>query len=79
MRGKGKFHVNTKPIAIKYSRLEVLPVGSVVTVEMLVKHGILKERLAKLHGVKVIGIGDNKRKFIFKVSTSKKTAAKETK
>jgi large subunit ribosomal protein L15 len=75
MRGKGKFHVNVKPIAIKYSRLEVLPAGSIVTVEMLVKHRILKERLAKLHGVKIIGIGDNKKKFKFSVSTSKKSMA----
>jgi large subunit ribosomal protein L15 len=73
MRGKGKFHVNTKPIAIKYSRLEALPSGSVVTVEMLVKHGILKEKLAKLHGVKIIGIGDNKKKFKFNVSISKRS------
>lgn len=73
MRGKGKFHVNMKPIAIKYSRLEALPTGSVITVEMLVKHGILKERLAKLHGVKIIGIGDNKKKFKFSVSISKKS------
>ena len=73
MRGKGKFHVNSKPIAIKYARLEALPAGSVVTVELLVKHGILKERLAKLHGVKIIGIGDNKEKFKFSVSTSKKS------
>ena len=65
MRGKGKFHVNTKPVAIKYARLEALPVGSVVTVELLVKHGILKARLAKIHGVKIIGIGDNKKKFKF--------------
>mgnify|MGYP000412059736 CR=1 FL=1 len=73
MRGKGKFHVNTKPIAIKYARLEALPTGSVVTIELLVKHGILKARLAKLHGVKIIGIGDNKKKFKFSVSTSKKS------
>lgn len=76
MRGKGKFHVNTKPIAIKYARLETLPVGSVITVELLVKHGILKERLAKIHGVKIIGIGDNKKKFKFSVSTSKKAMVK---
>jgi len=76
MRGKGKFHVNTKPIAIKYERLEALPAGSVITTELLVKHGILKERLAKLHGVKIIGIGDNKKKFKFSVSTSKKSVVK---
>jgi large subunit ribosomal protein L15 len=76
MRGKGKFHVNTKAIAIKYDRLEALPAGSVVTVELLVKHGILKARLAKIHGVKIIGIGDNKKKFTFKVSVSKRSVVK---
>jgi len=76
MRGKGKFHVNVKPIAIKYDRLEAFPVGSVVTVELLVKRGILKARLAKIHGVKIIGIGDNKKKFTFKVSISKRSVVK---
>jgi len=83
MRGKAKFHVNTKPVAIKYERLETLPAGSVITVELLVKHGILKARLAKFHGVKIIGIGENKKKFKFNVSISKrsviKTAEKEVK
>ena len=76
MRGKGKFHVNVKPIAIKYGRLEALPVGSVITIELLVKHGILKARLAKLHGVKIIGIGKNEKKFKFSVSISKKSVIK---
>jgi large subunit ribosomal protein L15 len=76
MRGKGKFHVNIKPVAIKYERLEKLPAGSVITVELLVKHGILKARLAKSNGVKIVGIGDNKKKFVFKVSISKRSVAK---
>ena len=73
MRGKGKFHVNSKPITIKYARLEALPVGSVITTELLVKHGILKASLAKLKGVKIVGIGKNEKKFTFKVSTAKKS------
>lgn len=76
MRGKGKFHVNTKPVSIKYARLEALPDGSVVTTELLVKHGILKARLAKHNGVKIVGIGDNKKKFKFEVSISKKSVVK---
>lgn len=79
MRGKGKFHVNSKPIAIKYARLEILPAGSVITVELLVKHGILKARLAKIHGVKIIGIGDNKKKYKFSVPISKKSEVKASK
>ncbi len=73
MRGKGKFHVNSKPVSISYARLEVLSAGSVVTTELLVKHGILKAALAKLKGVKIVGIGDNKKKFKFSVSTSKRS------
>ena len=53
---KVEFHVNVKPIDIKIERLESLPAGSVITVELLVKHGIIKAREAKIHGVKVIGI-----------------------
>lgn len=76
MRGKGKFHVNTKSISINAKRLEAIPAGSTITVELLVKHGILKARLAKIHGVKIVGIGDNKKKFKFSVSTSKKSIVK---
>ena len=78
MRGKGKFHVNNKPIAIRIERLEALPAGSVVTTELLVKYGIIKAREAKIHGIKIIGIGENKKKFTFKVSVSKKSVVKVT-
>ena len=71
MRGKGKFHVNSKPIDIKIERLESLPAGSTITTELLIKHGIIKAREAKIHGVKVIGIGKNEKKFKFEVSTPK--------
>lgn len=76
MRGKGKFHVNSKPVSISAERLEKIPAGSTITVELLVKHGILKASLAKLKGVKIVGIGDNKKKFKFSVSTSKKSVVK---
>lgn len=79
MRGKGKFHENLKPVVITYSRLETLPVGSDITVELLVKKGFLKARLAKSHGVKVVGIGTNKKKFTFKVGTPKKFTVKASK
>ena len=76
MRGKGKFHVNSKPIDIKIERLEAIPAGSTVTTELLVKYGIIKARQAKIHGVKVIGIGKNEKKFKFEVSTTKKSQVK---
>lgn len=73
MRGKGKFHVNKKAIAIKIERLNGIPVGSEITTELLVKHGIIKASEAKKFGVKIIGIGKNEKKFTFKVSTAKKS------
>jgi large subunit ribosomal protein L15 len=73
MRGKGKFHVNSKAIAIKIERLEGVPTGSVITTELLVKHGIVKASEAKKQGVKIIGIGKNEKKFRFEVSTPKKS------
>jgi hypothetical protein len=76
MRGKGKFHVNVKAIDIKIERLEDIPAGSTITTELLVKHGIVTAREAKIHGVKVIGIGKNEKKFKFEVSTPKKFTAK---
>jgi len=76
MRGKGKFHVNSKAIAIKIERLEGIPAGSVITTELLVKHGIIKAAAAKKQGVKIIGIGKNVKKFTFKVSTSKRSVLK---
>jgi large subunit ribosomal protein L15 len=73
MRGKGKFHVNVKAIDIKIERLSDIPAGSVITTELLVKHGIVTAREAKIHGVKVIGIGKNEKKFKFEVSTPKRS------
>lgn len=73
MRGKGKFHVNVKAIDIKIERLSDIPAGSTITTELLVKHGIVTAREAKIHGVKVIGIGKNEKKFKFEVSTPKRS------
>lgn len=79
MRGKGKFHKNVRPIDIKIERLDKIPAGSVITVELLVKHGIVKAAAAKKQGVKIIGIGKNEKKFKFEVGTPKKSAVKVTK
>lgn len=73
MRGKGKFHVNSKPVSISAERLEAIPAGSTITTEILVKYGIIKAAEAKKLGVKIVGIGKNEKKFIFKVSISKKS------
>src|SRR3989344_8577262 len=41
-RGKGRFNsLHAKPVIVTLNQLNVLPVGSVVTVELLVKHKII--------------------------------------
>lgn len=76
-RGKGKFHASPGRIAIKAERLESIPAGSVITIDLLVKSGIIKERYVKSRGVKIVGIGENKNKFKFSVPTSKLAVVSE--
>lgn len=70
MRGKGKFHAKSQPEIVGYERLAKLPEGTEITLEKLVKAGIVNERLAKVNGVKILSIGKNPRKFKFSVATS---------
>jgi large subunit ribosomal protein L15 len=74
MRGKGKFHSKGKPVTVNLSKLESLPSGSKITVELLVKEKLVDAKLAKAYGVKILGGGKTSKKFIFMVSTSKSVA-----
>ena len=51
MRGKGKFHAKAQPEIVGYKRLEKFADGSEITLEKLVKAGIVNEKLAKANGV----------------------------
>lgn len=62
-RGKGKFKARDKPLIVKLAYLNLLPSGSKVDVNLLVKHGIVKEKDAKLHGIKILGDGEIKKKL----------------
>jgi large subunit ribosomal protein L15 len=77
MRGKGKFHPKAKPQAVNFKRLESLPEGTEIDMKLLVKMNLVKEKLAKLNGIKVLGIGKNPKKFKFSVPTSRAVAPKE--
>lgn len=75
-RGKGKFAAKAKPVILNLSDLEVLPTGSIVTVELLVKQGLVNAKMAKDFGVKILGNGKTTKKFTFEgVQTSKSVSA----
>ncbi len=54
-RGKGKFHSKAKPLIVKADYLNILPDGSSVNVELLVKYRIVNEKEAETYGVKILG------------------------
>jgi len=75
MRGKGKFHAKAQPEIVNYNRLEKFAEGTEITLEKLVKEGMINRKLAKVNGVKILSIGKNPKKFKFSVPTSGKTVA----
>jgi len=72
MRGKGKFHAKAQPEIVNYQRLEKLAEGTEITLEGLIKLGVVNAKLAKVNGVKVLSVGKNPKKFKFSVPTSGK-------
>jgi large subunit ribosomal protein L15 len=70
-RGKGKFHPKAKPEIVNSRRFESLPEGTVIDMKLLVKMGLVNEKLAKLNGVKILDVGKNPKKFKFSVPTSR--------
>lgn len=59
MRGRGKNKsLKKRPIALNVKLLNILPSGSIVDIETLVKHKIIDENYAKLYGVKILGEGE---------------------
>jgi large subunit ribosomal protein L15 len=74
-RGKGKFLAQEKPIIVKISLLNLLPQGSEVDLDLLIKHGIVNED-AKTVGVKILGDGDLTKKLTVAVPISHSAAKK---
>lgn len=57
LRGKGKLKSLTpSPIIVDVAKLNVLPEGSKVDLEALIKHGLVSSRVRKF-GVKILGSG----------------------
>ncbi len=75
-RGKGKFKAKPRPVIVNLAYLEMLPSGSEVTVDTLVKQGIVRRDSAQKYGVKILGNGDIKKKLIVKLPISNSAAEK---
>lgn len=76
MRGKGKFKAKKKPLVVKLAYLNMLPSGSVVDLDILIKHNIVDAGQAKKCGVKILGDGDLKKKLTVKLNISKSAKKK---
>lgn len=70
-RGKGKFKAAGKPVILTLTDLDVLPTGSEITLDLLIKEKIVDSILGRKFGVKILGGGKSSKKFTFKVPTSK--------
>lgn len=71
-RGKGKNKVfQKKPIILNVKALNLLPKGSTVDIQALVKHGLIEEQEAKTYGVKILGDGELRIPLTVKLPVSK--------
>src|SRR3989344_5364149 len=75
-RGKGNKRVSKKPLVINLVALNILPEGSTVDIETLVKYKIVKADDAKVYGVKILGDGKLTKTLRINVPISKKAAEK---
>lgn len=76
LRGKGRFKTRRqKPVTIDIERLNSLPEGSVVDIELLVKAGIVPADTKKA-GVKLLGNGELSKKLTVIVPATRGAAQK---
>ncbi len=77
IRGKYRnLSLSRKPIIVNIKFLNLLPPGSVVDLDCLIKNHIVKEEDAKKYGVKILGDGEIKIPLTVKLPCSKKAAKK---
>lgn len=80
LRGKLKNKsFRTKSLVLNVCQLNVLPKNSVVTVESLIRHGLVDSSSAKILGVKILGDGELSNILTVKLSVSKSAKEKITK
>lgn len=75
-RGKGNKPVSRKPLPVNVKHLNLLPKNTLVTIDVLIKHNIVKESEAKKFGVKILGDGKLTVSLKVDLPVSKGAAAK---
>lgn len=75
-RGRGKFLPKGKPIIVKLGYLNLLPSGSNVDLDLLVKNKIVSAADAAKYGVKILGDGELAKKLNVSLPISKSAAKK---
>ena len=75
-RGKNKFKARAKPLVVKLGYLDVLPAGSKVNIDTLVKSGVVNKRSADKYGIKILGNGKVVKKYTVEAPISKSAAKK---
>lgn len=75
-RGKGKFKPSDKPIIVNLKVLSLLPAGTKVNLDSLVKAQIVDKKDAYQVGVKILGDGEIKKKLTIELPISKSAAKK---
>jgi large subunit ribosomal protein L15 len=75
-RGKAKFAAKAKPELVNIEKLNNLPAGSKVTLELLVKEKLVDAKKAAAYGVKILGRGELKKKMTIELPMSKSVTKK---
>lgn len=75
-RGKGKLNPRKKPLVINLGLLNMMPAGSSVNLETLIKAGLVDEKDAKALGVKILGDGTIEKKLTIELPISNSAAKK---
>lgn len=71
LRGKGKLKAYSKPIIIDIKKLKDFKKDETVTLENLIKKGLVNKKLAKRNGVKILGKSELKKDLKMEVPVSK--------
>lgn len=75
-RGKGKFKAKNNPIIVKLDYLNMFKAGSKISLDALIKEGVVAADDAKNFGVKILGNGGLKKKLTVMVPISKSARKK---
>lgn len=73
-RGKGKFKPGSKPLIVKTDYLNILPAGTLVNLEVLIKNRIVNRKEAERNGVKILGNEKVAKKFTVALPISRSAA-----